>query len=35
MAVVYEGRVKERQTPALQIWAIDKRSGEIFKIPTG
>lgn len=35
MALVYEGRVKERETPALQIWAIDKRSGQTFKIPTG
>lgn len=34
-ALVYEGRVREQETPALQIWVRDKCPGPSLKIPTG
>lgn len=34
IALVYGGRVKEKETPALQILTKDKRPGPTFKIPT-
>lgn len=35
IAIVYEGRVREQETPALQIPAQDKQPGPSLKIPSG